>query len=60
MDKNGDGEINLNEYMEEIRRAAGAFYEHLPAKAKKLAGKTFKAMDKNRDGQISLREYMKD
>ncbi|KAJ6422679.1 hypothetical protein OIU84_027612 [Salix udensis] len=45
--------------MEEIRRAAGAFYEHLPEKDKKLARKTFKAMDKNRDGQISLREYMK-
>ncbi|KAJ6422684.1 hypothetical protein OIU84_027617 [Salix udensis] len=45
--------------MEEIRRAAGAYYEHLPEKDKNLAGKTFKAMDKNGDEQISLREYMK-
>ncbi|KAJ6422685.1 hypothetical protein OIU84_027618 [Salix udensis] len=45
--------------MEEIRRAAGAFYEHLPAKDKKLARKKFKAMDKSGDGQISLREYEK-
>ena len=45
--------------MEEIRRAAGACYEHLPAKDKKVARKNFNAMDKNRDGQISLREYMK-
>ncbi|KAG5224162.1 calcium-dependent protein [Salix suchowensis] len=44
--------------MEEIRRAAGASYEHLREKDKKLARKNFKAMDKNRDGQISLREYM--
>ncbi|KAJ6422680.1 hypothetical protein OIU84_027613 [Salix udensis] len=45
--------------MEEIRRAAGAIYQHLPEKDKNLASKTFKAMDKNKDGQISLREYMK-
>ncbi|KAL9381915.1 hypothetical protein Peur_024950 [Populus x canadensis] len=44
--------------MEEIRRAAVAYYEHLPAKNKKLARKTFNAMDKNGDGQISLREYV--
>ncbi|KAF9661081.1 hypothetical protein SADUNF_Sadunf19G0030700 [Salix dunnii] len=45
--------------MEELRRAAGAFYEQLPEKEKKMARKAFKAIDKNRDGQISLREYMK-
>ncbi|KAF9661079.1 hypothetical protein SADUNF_Sadunf19G0030500 [Salix dunnii] len=90
MDKNGDGQINLKEYLEylskdnktalahpslfraldknnngsldfeeEIRRVAGAYYEHLPAKDKKLLRKTFKAIDKNRDGQISLHEYLK-
>ncbi|KAJ6422683.1 hypothetical protein OIU84_027616 [Salix udensis] len=45
--------------MEEIRRAAGASYEHLREKDKKTAIKNFKAMDKNGDGQISLREYVK-
>jgi hypothetical protein len=43
--------------MEQTRRAAVAYYEHLPAKTKKLARKTFNAMDKNGDGKISLREY---
>ncbi|XP_073262673.1 uncharacterized protein [Populus alba] len=44
--------------MEQIRRAAGASYEHLSENNKKLARKTFKAMDKNGDGQISLLEYV--
>ncbi|KAJ6854795.1 hypothetical protein NC651_039680 [Populus alba x Populus x berolinensis] len=44
--------------MEQIRRAAVAYYEHLPARNKKLARKTFKAMDKNGDGKISLLEYV--
>ena len=44
--------------MEEIRRAAVAYYENQPAKNKKLARKAFKAMDKSRDGKISLSEYV--
>ncbi|KAJ6422888.1 hypothetical protein OIU84_027797 [Salix udensis] len=44
--------------MEEIRRVAAAYYEHLPAKDKKSLRGTFKAMDKNRDGKISLLEYL--
>ncbi|KAB5512121.1 hypothetical protein DKX38_029149 [Salix brachista] len=45
--------------MEDIRRVAGAFYEHLPEKDKNLFRNIFKDMDKNRDGQISQREYVK-
>jgi hypothetical protein len=44
--------------MEEIRRAAGAYYKHLPENNKELAKKTFAAMDKNGDGQISVHEYV--
>ncbi|KAL9381917.1 hypothetical protein Peur_024952 [Populus x canadensis] len=44
--------------MEEIRRAAVAYYEHLSENNKKLARKTFKSMDKNGDGKISLLEYV--
>ncbi|XP_011011795.1 PREDICTED: uncharacterized protein LOC105116247 isoform X1 [Populus euphratica] len=44
--------------MEEIRRAAGAYYKHLPENNKEQARETFNAMDKNRDGKISVREYM--
>ncbi|XP_011011799.1 PREDICTED: uncharacterized protein LOC105116248 isoform X2 [Populus euphratica] len=44
--------------MEEIRRAAGAYYKHLPENKKEQARKTFNAMDKNGDGKISVREYV--
>jgi len=44
--------------MEEIRRAAGAYYENLPENNKELAKNTFDAMDKNGDGKISVREYV--
>ncbi|KAH8480918.1 hypothetical protein H0E87_030978 [Populus deltoides] len=44
--------------MEEIRRAAGAYYQHLPENNKELAKKTFAAMDKNGDGKINRDEYV--
>ncbi|XP_061944805.1 uncharacterized protein LOC133668812 [Populus nigra] len=44
--------------MEEIRRAAEAYYKHLPEEKKKSARDTFEAMDENEDGKISLREYV--
>ncbi|KAG6737474.1 hypothetical protein POTOM_058998 [Populus tomentosa] len=44
--------------MEGIRRAAGAYYDHLPDGKKKNAAKAFNAMDKNGDGKISLLEYV--
>ncbi|KAJ6422692.1 hypothetical protein OIU84_027625 [Salix udensis] len=45
--------------MEEIRRVAEAYYEHLPENDKNLLKNKFNDMDKNKDGQISRREYMK-
>ncbi|KAJ6422695.1 hypothetical protein OIU84_027628 [Salix udensis] len=45
--------------MEEIRRVAEAYYEHLPENDKKLLKNKFNSMDKNGDGRISRREYMK-
>jgi hypothetical protein len=44
--------------MEEIRLAAGAYYQHLPENNKELAKKTFAAMDKNGDGKINRDEYV--
>ncbi|KAG5224159.1 calcium-dependent protein [Salix suchowensis] len=43
--------------MEEIRRAAEAYYENLPEGKKTYASFKFKQMDKNGDGQIDLYEY---
>lgn len=44
--------------MEGIRRAARAYYDHLPDGERKNATKDFNDMDKNRDGKISLLEYV--
>lgn len=44
--------------MEGIRRAAGAYYDHLPDGKKKKATEAFNDMDKNKDGKISLLEYV--
>ncbi|KAB5512122.1 hypothetical protein DKX38_029150 [Salix brachista] len=44
--------------MEEIRRAAAAYYENLPVANKRYARYIFSSMDKNGDGQINLKEYL--
>uniref|UniRef100_A0A6N2NFB0 EF-hand domain-containing protein n=1 Tax=Salix viminalis TaxID=40686 RepID=A0A6N2NFB0_SALVM len=44
--------------MEEIRRAATAYYENLPEEKKRYARFIFSDMDKNGDGQINLKEFM--
>ncbi|PNS90114.1 hypothetical protein POPTR_019G028800v4 [Populus trichocarpa] len=44
--------------MEEIRRAAGAYYENLPDEEKRNARFSFNEMDKNKDGKINLDEYV--
>ncbi|KAG5224154.1 calcium-dependent protein [Salix suchowensis] len=44
--------------MEEIRRAAAAYYENLPVANKRYARYIFSSMDKNGDGQINLKEYV--
>jgi hypothetical protein len=44
--------------MEGIRRAARAYYDHLPDGERKNATQDFNDMDKNRDGKISLLEYV--
>ncbi|KAJ6422676.1 hypothetical protein OIU84_027609 [Salix udensis] len=44
--------------MEEIRRAAAAYYENLPEEKKRYARFIFSEMDKNGDGQINLKEFM--
>ncbi|XP_011012322.1 PREDICTED: uncharacterized protein LOC105116598 isoform X2 [Populus euphratica] len=44
--------------MEEIRRAAVAYYENLSEEKKRNARFSFNEMDKNGDGQINLHEYV--
>ncbi|KAG5224152.1 calcium-dependent protein [Salix suchowensis] len=44
--------------MEEIRRAAAAYYENLPLVNKRYARYIFSSMDKNGDGEIDLDEYV--
>ncbi|KAG5224160.1 Calcium-binding EF-hand [Salix suchowensis] len=44
--------------MEEIRRAATAYYQNLPEEKKRYARYIFSEMDKNGDGQINLNEYV--
>ncbi|KAG5224153.1 calcium-dependent protein [Salix suchowensis] len=44
--------------MEEIRRAAMAYFEYLPVEDKKRARYIFDSMDENGDGQINLDEYV--
>ncbi|XP_061944031.1 uncharacterized protein LOC133668271 isoform X2 [Populus nigra] len=44
--------------MEEIRRAAGAYYENLPDEEKRNARFSFNEMDKNKDGKINRDEYV--
>ncbi|KAB5512090.1 hypothetical protein DKX38_029118 [Salix brachista] len=44
--------------MEEIRRAAEAYYENLSEDNKRHARFIFSDMDKNGDGQIDLKEFM--
>ncbi|KAG5224157.1 Calcium-binding EF-hand [Salix suchowensis] len=44
--------------MEEIRRAAVAYYENLPEEKKSYARFIFSEMDKNGDGKINLKEFM--
>ncbi|KAG6737472.1 hypothetical protein POTOM_058996 [Populus tomentosa] len=43
--------------MEEIRRAAEAYYENLSDEKKRNARFSFNEMDKNGDGKINLDEY---
>ncbi|KAJ6422682.1 hypothetical protein OIU84_027615 [Salix udensis] len=44
--------------MEEIRRAAEAYYENLPEEKKRYTRFKFREMDKNGDGHINLYEYV--
>ncbi|KAF9661130.1 hypothetical protein SADUNF_Sadunf19G0035800 [Salix dunnii] len=44
--------------MEEIRRAAAAYYQNLPEEKKRYARFVFSEMDKNGDGKINLKEFM--
>ena len=44
--------------MEEIRRAAEAYYENLSDEKKRNARFSFNEMDKNSDGRINLNEYV--
>ncbi|KAJ6422686.1 hypothetical protein OIU84_027619 [Salix udensis] len=44
--------------MEEIRRAAEAYYENLPEEKKRYTRFKFGEMDKNGDGHINLYEYV--
>ncbi|KAJ6951672.1 hypothetical protein NC653_040964 [Populus alba x Populus x berolinensis] len=44
--------------MDEIRRAAAAYYKHLPENKKEEAKEIFNAMDKDRDERINRDEYL--
>ncbi|KAF9661077.1 hypothetical protein SADUNF_Sadunf19G0030300 [Salix dunnii] len=44
--------------MEDIRRAAAAYYQNLSEEKKRYARFIFSEMDKNGDGQINLKEFM--
>uniref|UniRef100_A0A3N7F9Z2 EF-hand domain-containing protein n=1 Tax=Populus trichocarpa TaxID=3694 RepID=A0A3N7F9Z2_POPTR len=44
--------------MEEVRRAAVAYYENLSEEKKRNARFSFNEMDKNGDGRINLHEYL--